>query len=51
MHYMVAIPPADRDVHRFLWPNFEAEREPGAYVKTILTFGDRPIPTMAIKVK
>ena len=48
MYHMVGIPPIDQDVHRFLWRSFETEREPDTYVKTVLTFGDRPSPTMAI---
>ena len=48
MYHMVAIPPVDRHVHRFLWRSYETEREPDIYVKTFLTFGDRPAPTMAI---
>ncbi|XP_068756539.1 uncharacterized protein [Montipora capricornis] len=48
MYHMVAIPPVDQHVHRFLWRNFETEHEPDTYVKTVLTFGDRPAPAMAI---
>ena len=48
MYHMVAIHPVDQHVHRFLWRNFETDREPDTYVKTVLTFGDRPAPTMAI---
>ena len=48
MYHMVAIPPVDQHVHRFLWRNYETERQPDTYVKTVLTFGDRPAPTMAI---
>ena len=46
--HIVAIHPVDQQVHRFLWRNFETDREPDIYVKTVLTFGDRPAPTMAI---
>ena len=45
---MIAIPEADQHVHRFLWRNFEVNRQPDTYVKTVLTVGDRPAPTMAI---
>ena len=48
MYHMVAIHPVDQHVHRFLWRNFETDREPDTYVKTVLTFGDRPAPTMVI---
>ena len=48
MYHMVAIPPLDQHVHRFLWRNYDTERRPDTYVKTVLTFGDRPAPTMAI---
>ena len=48
MYHMVAIPQIDQHVHRFLWRNLETERKPDTYVKTVLTFGDRPSPTMAI---
>ena len=48
MYHMVAIPPVDQHVRRFLWRNYETERQPDIYVKTVLTFGDRPAPTMAI---
>ncbi len=47
MYHMVAIPLSDQHVHRFLWRNMETDREPDVYVKTVLTFGDRPSPTMA----
>jgi len=48
MYHMIAIPEEDQHVHRFLRRNFEVDREPDTYVKTVLTFGDRPAPTMAI---
>ena len=34
-------------VHRFLWRNLQTDREPDVYVKTVLTFGDKPAPAMA----
>lgn len=43
----VLIPERDQHVHRFLWRNLEMEREPDGYVKTVLTFGDKPAPAMA----
>ena len=48
MYNMVAIPQIDQHVHRFIWRNLETERKPDTYVKTVLTFGDWPSPTMAI---
>ena len=48
MYHMVAIPPVDQHVHRFLWRGYKTEREPDIYVKTVLTFGDRLAPTMII---
>ena len=47
MYHMIGILEEDQHVHRFLWRNFEVDREPDTYVKTVLTFGDRPVPTMA----
>ena len=48
MYHMIFIPPVDQHVHRFVWRSFETDRKPDVYVKTVLTFGDRPAPTMAI---
>ena len=48
MYHMIAIPEEDQHVHGFLWRNYEVDREKDTYVKTVLTFGDRPAPTMAI---
>ena len=48
MYHRVLIPEADQHVHRFLWRNMETEREPDVYVKTVLTFGDKPAPAMAL---
>ena len=47
MYHRIRIPEADQHVHRFLWRNMETDREPDVYVKTVLTFGDKPAPTMA----
>lgn len=47
MYHMVTISPLDQHVHRFLWRNLETDRDPDIYVKTVLTFGDRPSPSMA----
>lgn len=48
MYHMVQIPPVDQYVNIFLWKNFETEHEPDTSIKTVLTFGDRPAPAMAI---
>ena len=47
MYHGIAIPLSDQHVHRFLWRNMETDRETDVYVKTVLTFGDRPSPAMA----
>lgn len=47
MYHRVLIPEKDQHVHRFLWRNLETEKEPDVYVKTVLTFGDKPAPAMA----
>ena len=47
MYHRVLIPEQDQQVHRYLWKNMETNREPDVYVKTVLTFGDKPAPAMA----
>ena len=47
MYHRILLPEQDQHVHRFLWRSFETEREPDVYVKTVLTFGDKPAPAMA----
>ena len=47
MYHRVLIPPQDQHVHRFLWRNLDTNRKPDVYVKTVLTFGDKPAPAMA----
>ena len=47
MYHRIRIPEADQHVHRFLWRNLQTDREPDVYVKTVLTFGDKPAPAMA----
>ena len=47
MYHRVLIPEQDQHVHRFLWRDLEESREPVVYVKTVLTFGDKPAPAMA----
>ena len=36
----------DQHVHRYLWQNMETERPPDVYIKTVLTFGDKPAPAI-----
>ncbi|XP_068717038.1 uncharacterized protein [Montipora capricornis] len=47
MYHRVRIPEMDQHVYRFLWRNLQTHREPDVYVKTVLTFGDKPAPAMA----
>jgi len=47
MYHRIHIPEADQQVHRFLWRNLKTDQEPDVYVKTVLTFGDKPAPAMA----
>lgn len=47
MYHRILIPERDQHVHRFLWRDMETDREPDTYVKTVLTFGDKPAPAMA----
>jgi len=44
--HLILIPLEDQHVHRFLFKEMKKEREPDTYVKTILTFGDKPAPAM-----
>ena len=47
MYHRILIPVQDQHVHRSLRRNFEANREPDVYLKTVLTFGDKPALAMA----
>ena len=47
MYHRIRIPETDQHVHRFLWRNLQTHRKPDVYVKTVLTFGDKPAPAMA----
>ncbi|KAJ8022200.1 hypothetical protein HOLleu_39614 [Holothuria leucospilota] len=47
MYHRVLIPEIDQHVHRFLWRDLDIERPPDVYIKTVLTFGDKPAPAMA----
>ena len=47
MYHRILKPERDQHVHCFLWRSLETNRDPDAYVKTVLTFGDKPAPAMA----
>ena len=47
MYHRIRIPEGDQHVHSFLWRNLQTDRKPDIYVKTVLTFGDKPAPAMA----
>ena len=47
MYHRVLVPEPDQHVHRFLWRNMQTKRPPDTYIKTVLTFGDKPAPAMA----
>ena len=47
MYHRILIPERDQHVQRFLYTNMETDREPDTYIKTVLTFGDKPAPAMA----
>ena len=47
VYHRVLIPPQDQHVHRFLWRNLGTDCKPDEYVKTVLTFGDKPALAMA----
>ena len=47
MYHRILIPESDQHVHRFLWRNMIVDKKPDIYMKTVLTFGDKPAPAMA----
>ena len=47
MYHRVLIRKVDQHVHRYVWRDMEVDRAPDTYVKTVLTFGDKPAPAMA----
>ena len=47
MYHRICIPEQDQQVHRFLWRNMDLNKSPDVYIKTVLTFGDKPAPAMA----
>ena len=49
MYHRIRIPEMDQHVDKFLWRNLQTHRVPDVCVKTVLTFGDKPAPSMAQK--
>jgi len=47
MYHRIQIPESDQHVHHYLWRNMKTDKPPDVYVKTVLTFGDKPAPAMA----
>ena len=47
MYHRILIPERDQHVHRFLWRDMKIDQQPDVYVKTVLTFGDKPALAMA----
>jgi hypothetical protein len=47
MYHRILVPESDQHVHRYLWRDMETTRDPDTYIKTVLTFGDKPAPAMA----
>ena len=47
MYHRVLIPLQDQHVHRYLWRDLQQDKPPDVFVKTVLTFGDKPAPAMA----
>ena len=47
MYHRILITVKDQHVHRFLGRDMEIGRDPDVYIKTVLTFGDKPAPAMA----
>jgi hypothetical protein len=46
MCHRIGIPEEDQHVHWFLWRDMDTTRPPDTYVKTVLTFADKPAPAM-----
>ena len=47
MYHRVLIPLQDQHVHRYLWRDLQLDKPPDVFVKTVLTFGDKPSSAMA----
>ena len=47
MYHRVLIPEVDQHVLCYLWRDMEVDRAPDIYIKTVLTFNDKPAPAMA----
>ncbi|KAG1685788.1 hypothetical protein GQR58_008908 [Nymphon striatum] len=48
MYHQVSIPHSDQHLHRYMWRDLKISAEPDHYVKTVLTFGDKAAPAMAL---
>ncbi|KAG1650686.1 hypothetical protein GQR58_027818 [Nymphon striatum] len=48
MYHQVSIPHSDQHLHRYMWRDLKTSAEPDHYVKTVLTFGDKAAPAMAL---
>ena len=49
MYHQILIPERGQHVHHYLWRNMETDKELDIYVKTVLTFEDKPTSPMAPK--
>lgn len=47
MNDRTGIPEQDQQVHHFLSRDIDTSRLPDTYIKTVLTFGEKPAPAMA----
>ncbi|KAG1697393.1 hypothetical protein GQR58_006003 [Nymphon striatum] len=48
MYHRILIPERDQHLHRYLWRNLDIHCEVEHCVKTVLTFGDKAAPAMAL---
>ena len=47
MYHTVRLDPADQQIHRFLWRDFQLDNKPDHYMMQVVSFGDRPAATIA----
>lgn len=50
MYYRIRLTEKDQHVHRFLWRDMDTHKQPDTYAMSVLTFGDKPAPAMAMTV-